>query len=175
MGPSAPTRGMRDVVGVGIGVVGVPGHDLSPPSCPSFSLLFGSGFRSLHTRTSPAPIYKVRSITTPVHRLGSLAIVITFRSCSNVFECRRIWGRVFYTFPAHSFPHSPCSGGPETAKHTPMGGRHGCRSIEVHEPAHFPPCAAGYGRVCASVGLLRSGFPIFNREGDVECKWVCVA
>ena len=40
----------------------------------------------------------------------------------------------------HCFPFSPCSeGGPEIEVHTPMGGWHGCCSIEVHKPAHFSP------------------------------------
>ena len=43
-------------------------------------------------------------------------------------------------------------------------------------PHTFPPRAAGYGRVCAFVhgGLLRSGFLLFNREGDTGCEWVCL-
>ena len=53
-----------------------------------------------------------------------------------------------------------------------MGGRHECRSIEVQEPTHFPPRAAGCGRVCASMraGLLSLGLPLFNREGEVGCE-----
>ena len=70
---------------------GIPGYDVSPLSCPSLpSLPFGSEFRTHHTRTSPSPIYKTRSITTPVRHVRSLAIETTFRSCSNAFECRRV-------------------------------------------------------------------------------------
>ena len=102
---------------------GVPGYNVCPLSCPSLpSLRFGSGFHILHTRTSPAPIYKARSITTPVHRLGSLAIVITFRI--DEISLQRIQMGVGLVFPAHTlrFPHSPYpEGGPEIDMCTPMG------------------------------------------------------
>ena len=40
----------------------------------------------------------------------------------------------------HRFPPSPSEqGGPEIEVCMPMGGQHGCCSIEVHKPAHFPP------------------------------------
>ena len=67
--------------------------------------------------------------------------------------------------PPTRTPRSPCSdGGPEIKTCTPMEGRHGCRSIGVHEPAHFSPaCCRLRSRVCICTGASSLWLSTFSR------------